>query len=172
MFRRMLRAARLDPMLYAEVKDDPAATVQAGAILLLVSIALALPGVSTYLSDRNPVLVFLWSLLFNFTGWMLFALLAYLPMHYLVRREEGFLVYLRSVGFAQAPGVFNMLLSLGEFWALLANTIVLLWILACVIIAYSQTMRVSILAMFPLAVMGMFLGVLVRDMYSRILLGT
>lgn len=172
MFRRVLRAARFDPKLYAEVKDDPGATLQAGAVVLLVSIALALPGVSTYLSDRNPVLVFLWSLLFNFTGWLVFALLAYLPMRYLVRREESFLVYLRAVGFAQAPGVFNMLLSLGEFWALLTNTIVLLWILVCVIIAYRQTMRASLLAIFPLAVMGMFLGLNIRDVYSRILLGT
>ncbi|MBI4339306.1 MAG: hypothetical protein HY680_05070 [Chloroflexi bacterium] len=169
MFRRFLRALQFDRSLYQELQDDPAAIVQAVGIMMLVSLALAAPGITVYQVGRNPVLVILWSLAFNLTQWFVFSLLGYLPSRYLIKRGVTFGSFLRIVGFALAPGVFSVFLSLGGgAVALLFNAMVILWVLVGIIVAYLRVMGVSILAAFPMAVMGMFVAYNLQDLYTWI----
>ena len=162
MFRKIFRALKLDPSLYREVSNDRTATIQAVGILVLVSISLGLPGISEWV-DKSTVAVFSWSFLYVFSSWVIFSLLGFLPGRYLVKRELTVGSMLRVIGFANTPGIFYILLVFEGFASLLFNTVILLWLVACLLIAFHQTLRVSFLATFPMTVAGVFVTIGVRN---------
>jgi hypothetical protein len=55
-----------------------------------------------------------------------------------------------------------MLLVFGPFMALLVNSVIMLWLIACLLMAFHQTLRVSFLATFPMTVAGVFIAENVR----------
>ena len=103
---RMIRAARLDPRLYAEVEADATATGQAASIVLLAAFA---GGINF---PNAPFLILFGGLLAALVGWLLFAYVIYLIGAKLLPEpgtKADFGALLRAMGFANAPGVVKLL---------------------------------------------------------------
>ena len=171
MFRNIFRAIRLDPSFYLQVSNDRAATIQAVGILVLVAISLALSGIAEWASDKSNAAVFAYSFLNIFSYWVILSVLGFLPGRYLVKRELTFGSMLRVIAFANTPRLFYMLLVLGPLAALLVNTVIMLWVIACLLMAFHQTLRVSFLATFPMTVAGVFIAENVRILLYNHFLG-
>ncbi|MCH8084634.1 MAG: YIP1 family protein [Myxococcales bacterium] len=103
---RMIRAARLDPRLYAEVEADETTIGQAASVVLLAAFAggISLPGA--------PVAILFGRLLLALAAWLLSAYMIYLVGAKLLpepKTKADFGALLRATGFANAPGVVNLL---------------------------------------------------------------
>ena len=103
---RMIRAARLDPRLYAEVQADETTIGQAASVVLLAAFAggINFPGA--------PLLILFGGLLAALVGWLLFAYVIYLIGAKLLPEpgtKADFGALLRVMGFANAPGVVKLL---------------------------------------------------------------
>jgi len=103
---RMIRAARLDPELYAEVEADETSVGQAASVVLLATFAggIHLPGA--------PFAMLTIGLLAALLGWLVFAYVIYLVGAKMLPEpgtNANFGALLRAVGFANAPGVVKLL---------------------------------------------------------------
>jgi hypothetical protein len=139
---RMLRAARLDPELYHEVRRDSRAGEQALYVVLLVAAAMlvgaaATGGVWTIL---NFPLIFM--LVVNLVGgWLFWAVIAVL----VAGRFHGRADYeelIRATGFAHAPGVLLVLTALPGLGGPL-SVIVWLWMTVASVFAVRESMGFS-----------------------------
>jgi hypothetical protein len=100
----MIRAARLEADLYAEVEADQGATRQAAAVVFLASVA---GGIS---SGAQPFEVILGALL-GLGGWYLFSYVVFWVGARLLPEpstDTNFMAILRAVGFANAPGILQL----------------------------------------------------------------
>ena len=147
---RMVRAARLDPTLYDEVKSDPAARSQAVAVVLIGGMANGLgSGIAAllYLEDANvsDFLVYAFGGLgLSIVGWLAWSVLSYLLGTTVLRTAETPSVtlggLLRTIGFASSPRV----LACFAFVPVLSVFIVigvLIWVLVAAVIAVRQAMN-------------------------------
>lgn len=101
---RMIRAARLEPALYAEVQADQGATGQAAAVVLLSALA---GGVG---SLGAPFQILLGGAL-AIAGWYLFSYIIFLVGVRLLpepKTRSNFPALLRAIGFANAPGLVRL----------------------------------------------------------------
>jgi len=106
LIRRMIRAARLDPQLYAEVEADESSVGQAASVIILSALAGAvnLPGAPLAFLSLELVAALL--------GWLLFAYAIFLLGAKLLPEpttNANFGALLRALGFANAPGVVKLL---------------------------------------------------------------
>ncbi|GEM_PF-5594912 len=182
MLRRVFKSFYFDPHIYEEVKGDPKALVEAFLIVLFVSIAwgmVAAYGVPAYAAQPNAAATFLVSFLFNFEAWLVLSALVYLPLRYLLKREESFFSIMRVVGYAEGPWLLLIMLlfviprepgDFGEYLYALWNTVLMVWVTAGLTVAYHRTLRSSLLSAFPLAIMGVFLTLMLRDLLKGLLL--
>jgi hypothetical protein len=102
---RMIRAAKLDPRLYAEVEADDSATGQAAAVVVLAALAggINFPG--------EPGQILLGGIL-ALASWYLFSFVIYWVGGRLLpepQTKANFKAILRAIGFANAPGVLRLL---------------------------------------------------------------
>ncbi len=128
---RMIRAARLDPRLYAEVEADVTATGQAASIVLLAAFA---GGINF---PNAPFLILFGGLLAALVGWLLFAYVIYLIGAKLLPEPEtkaDFGALLRAMGFANAPGVVKLLGIIPEL-RLLVFFVAMVWVLVATVTA-------------------------------------
>jgi hypothetical protein len=128
---RMIRAARLDPKLYAEVEADETTIGQAVSVVLLSAFAggIALPGA--------PFAILFGSLLAALAGWLLFAYVIYLIGVKLLPEPEtkaNFGALLRAMGFANAPGVLKLLGIVPEL-RMLVFFVAMVWVLVATVTA-------------------------------------
>jgi hypothetical protein len=128
---RMIRAARLDPRLYAEVQADETTIGQAASIVLLAAFAggINYPGA--------PFLVLFGGLLAALIGWVLFAYVIYLIGTKLLpepQTKANFGALLRVMGFANAPGVVKLLGIVPELRALVFF-VAMVWVLVATVTA-------------------------------------
>jgi hypothetical protein len=169
---RMLRAARLDVQLYEEVEADTTATTQALLVVVLVSVA---SGIGSALSatmagpGANPVGGLISGIISALIGWAVWSYVIYLVG---TRAFGGTATYgevLRTLGFAESPGVLAILgfiPVLGGIIAFIAG----IWVLVASFIATRQalditngktvgTIVVAIIALvIVLAIVGIILG--------------
>ncbi|MBI4200515.1 MAG: hypothetical protein HY535_08615 [Chloroflexi bacterium] len=172
MLVRLLRALRLDGGVYQEVKDDPQATFQALSVLLMGSLSLTLAGLVRLVPLRSPaggLQLFAWSLASALAGWVAMGLLAY-GVGRGLRRPASLLSLLRTLGFAQAPGLLYGLLAVPgvEVWV---NAGVLLWMLLGMAVGLRQALVVSRVPAFFMAAAGLLVAVGVRDLLRGAVLG-
>ena len=128
---RMIRAARLDPRLYAEVEADATATGQAASIVLLAAFA---GGINF---PSAPFLILFGGLLAALVGWLLFAYVIYLIGVKLLPEPEtkaDFGALLRAMGFANAPGVVKLLGIVPEL-RVLVFFVAMVWVLVATVTA-------------------------------------
>ena len=128
---RMIRAARLDPRLYAEVQADETTIGQAASIVLLAAFAggINYPGA--------PFLILFGGLLAALIGWVLFAYVIYLIGTKLLpepQTKANFGALLRAMGFANAPGVVKLLGIVPELRALVFF-VAMVWVLVATVTA-------------------------------------
>jgi len=103
---RMIRAARLDPRLYAEVEADKSSFGQAATIVVLAAFA---EGINF---PDAPLAILFARLLAALVAWLLSAGVIYLIGAKLLPEpgtKADFGALLRAMGFANAPGVVNLL---------------------------------------------------------------
>ncbi len=128
---RMIRAAQLDPRLYAEVEADKTATLQAASVVLLAAFAggINFPGA--------PFAILFGGLLAALIGWLLFAYVIYLIGAKLLPEpatKADFGALLRAMGFANAPGVVKLLGIIPEL-RLLVFFVAMVWVLVATVTA-------------------------------------
>ena len=153
---RMIAAATLDVSLYEEVEADSSATGQAALVVALAAIASAIGS-----AKEGPIGALIGSLL----GWAIWAGVTYLIGKAVFKGTATWGELLRTLGFAQAPALLNVL----GFIPLLGGLIKLLigiWVLIAGIIAIRQALDIStgkavvtaILGWLALMVMVLVLG--------------
>ncbi len=131
---RMVGAALLDVSTYEEVESDSSATTQAAIVVVLVAACRAIgtwggPGM---IAGAVTALV----------GWLLWAGITYFIGTRLFDGQATWGELLRTIGFAQAPGVL-FLLGLLPFLRGLLGFALLIWLLAAGIVAIRQALDVT-----------------------------
>ena len=148
-WRRMIRAARIDINLYEEVEHESQATGQAFIVVLLVALATGIGTGLSYAMDGEVSFPFIRGLLVGLGtgigGWLLWSLFAYWLGTTLFRGPETEATYgqlLRTLGFANTPGllrVFAFIPFLGGVIAFVA----FVWSLVAGVIAVRQALDFS-----------------------------
>ncbi|HEX8360485.1 MAG TPA: YIP1 family protein [Longimicrobium sp.] len=133
---RAIGAARLDIATYEEVEADRSATGQAAVVVAVAAIASAIG------SYHEGSLGMIGGLVIAIVGWLVWSGVTYLigTMFFGGTADWGEL--LRTLGFAQAPGVFYVL-GIIPFLGVLAKFVVAIWLLVAGIVAIRQALDVS-----------------------------
>ena len=135
-FYRIYRAIKIDIDLYEEVEKDKSATVQAGIVVVLSSLAAGVGalqlGVSNFLLAPIMSLLswYVWAYVIYFVGVKLFGG----PK---TKSNHGEL--LRTIGFSSAPGLIRIF---GVTPDLMTVTFIgsALWMLACMVVAVKSAL--------------------------------
>lgn len=133
MVDRMMGAARLDPAIYEEVESDYSATGQAALVVILVAIAAAIGGAGE--GGRG---VF-GGVIVAVVGWLVWAGITYLIGDKLFGGTATWGELLRTIGFAQSPGVL-LVLAIIPVLGWLVQAVVGIWMLIAGIIAIRQAL--------------------------------
>ena len=170
MLGRMLGAARLNVQTYEDVEHDSGATMQALLVVILVSIA-SVVGQIIGASDDGIIWAIVIGVIRGVVSWALWALFTWLIGSTILKTEQteadwGQLA--RGTGFAQTPGLFNVLLFIPILGGII-YLIALIWTIVCMVVAvrqsldYSSTWRaffVILLALIPVAILNVIVLVL------------
>ena len=134
--QRMIGAAMLNVATYEEVEADRTATTQAAIVVAIVAAATAIGAIG---EGTGGIIA---GLLSAFFGWLVWSALTYLVGTKLFGGTADMGEMLRTIGFAQAPGVLNVL-GIIPFLGGLVRFAVSIWILVAVVIAIRQALDFS-----------------------------
>jgi hypothetical protein len=134
--QRMLGAATLNIDTYEEVEHDTTATAQAAAVVVLVAMA------SSVGAARTGGASFIFLPMLQIVGWLIWAGVTYLIGDKLLGGTATWGELLRTLGFAQSPGMLYVLAVLPGIggWV---RFVVGLWVLVAGIIAIRQALDFS-----------------------------
>jgi hypothetical protein len=130
---RMKGAALLDVHVYEEVEADQSATTQAAGVVAVVAVAQAIGGAG---SGGNGIVL---GIIGAVAGWLIWAGITYLIGDKLLGGTATWGELLRTIGFAQAPGVLYVL-GIIPLLGGLVGLAVSIWILIAGIIAIRQAL--------------------------------
>jgi hypothetical protein len=136
LIRRMKGAALLDVGVYEEVEADQTATTQAAIVVAIVAVAQAIGAAGE--GGRGII----GGLLAAVVGWLLWAGITYLIGDKVLGGTATWGELLRTIGFAQAPGVFY-LLAIIPILGGLVRIVVSIWVLIAGIVAIRQALDFS-----------------------------
>lgn len=156
---RMKGAAMLDVHTYEEVEADRGATGQAFVVVVIVAICAAIGGIGR---DGAGIIV---GPIMAIVGWLLWAGVTMVVGTKLFGGTADWGELLRTLGFAQSPGVFA-LLAIIPFLGVLVLFVVGIWQLVAGVIAIRQALDFStgkavmtaIVAWLVVMVVGAILG--------------
>jgi len=134
---RIMGAARLDVATYEEVEHDQAATGQAAAVVVLASVAAGI-GLSQTQGGGGLILSAMGSLV----AWLAWAFTTYLVGTRILPgpdTEADVGQMLRTLGFANSPGLLNIL-AIVPGVGVLVPLIVFFWNLAAMVVAVRQAL--------------------------------
>lgn len=159
LIRRMKGAALLDVSVYEEVEADQTATTQAAIVVAIVAVAQAIGGAGE--GGRGII----GGLLAAVVGWLLWAGITYLIGDKVLGGTATWGELLRTIGFAQSPGVFYLLAFIPILGGLV-RIAVSLWVLVAGIVAIRQALDFStgkavltaVLGWLAVAIPAMLLG--------------
>ena len=130
LFNRIFRAIKIDVDLYEEVERDKSATIQAGLVVVLSSMAAGVGALQLGASN------FLLAPIFSLISWYVWAYIIYFVGVKLfpeknTKSNHGEL--LRTIGFSSAPGLLRVF---GVTPDLMAVTFIgsAFWMLACMVV--------------------------------------
>ena len=136
LFDRIFRAIKIDVELYEEVERDKSATIQAGLVVVLSSMAAGVGALQ--LGSSN----FLLAPIFSLISWYVWAYIIYFVGVKLfpeknTKSNHGEL--LRTIGFSSAPGLLRVF---GVTPDLMAVTFIgsAFWMLACMVVAVKSAL--------------------------------
>jgi hypothetical protein len=130
---RMIGAATLDIQTYEEVEADSTATPQAAAVVAMVAVAsgIGVAGDGLWAAMMAPVAALV--------GWLVWAGVTYLIGDKILGGTASWGELLRTLGFAQSPGVLYLLAILPLVGGVI-RLILPFWMLAAGIIAIRQAL--------------------------------
>lgn len=147
MVARMKSAAMLDINTYEEVEADRTATGQAAGVVVVVAIAQAIGAAG----QGGPGII--GGAIGALGAWLIWAGVTYLIGDKLLGGTATWGELLRTLGFAQAPGVLNVL-NLIPIIGWLVRPIVAIWVLIAGIIAIRQALDFGTGKAIATAIMG------------------
>lgn len=175
MIKRMARVMIFDGRLYEDVREGQTATLEALAVVLLGGMSIALGLILGVASDNDLAgrgVVLFRSLSAAIAGWIAVSLLG-MVIGRLVRRETVLTHMLRTVGYANAPGIFTIVIvvaSSNQSFALMLNALILGW----TVLAMSQAISRSIDMPFSVGLWAGLVGILImvqiRNVFTSVLL--
>lgn len=136
MIDRMRGAALLDVPTYEEVEADGTATSQAGTVVAIVAVASA---IGSYAGGAGAIVG---ALVTSLIGWLIWAGVTYLIGDKLLGGTATWGELLRTLGFAQAPGVLFVLGIIPGLGGVI-RTVVSIWILITGVVAIRQALDFS-----------------------------
>lgn len=151
MIDRMIGASRLNPRVYEELEADTAATMQAALVVVLVGL---LAGLGTALGlvlfdpdvlagiPGGAIGIILIQVISALIGWGVWALITYVVGTAIFEGTADWSELLRTLGFAQSPGVLNFLSFIPILGGLIA-ALVWLWQLFAGLIGVRQALDFS-----------------------------
>jgi hypothetical protein len=131
--QRMLGAATLDINTYEEVEADETATMQAAAVVAMVAVASAIGGAG---GGATSILV---APIAQIIGWLIWAAVTYIIGDKLFGGTATWGELLRTLGFAQAPGLLYVIAILPILGGMV-RLVVGIWMLVAGIIAIRQAL--------------------------------
>ncbi len=150
-FSRLIRVARLDASIYAELKDDQTTTWQAVIIVVAVALSHAILGVVfATRGNWNVLRSIIPSLQSEIIFWLVRATVMYLIGAHIFKSPVTYGAVLRTLGFAALPGVLYALgfISDAILW------ISWLWRIATIVIATRQVFRLGLGESIALVAVG------------------
>ncbi len=175
MIKRMARVLKFDGSAYEEALESDTATLEALAIVLLGGISIAMGVILGAASENNLEgrgLILLRSLSAAIAGWMAVSLLA-LGIGRLVRRKTTLTQTLRTVGYANAPGIFTIVIvvaSVNQSFALMLNALILGWIVLAISQAVSRSIDMPFSVGLWTGLVGILIMVAIRNVFTSALL--
>jgi hypothetical protein len=142
---RMMRAARLDSQVYEEVEHDQSATSQALTVVIIVAVANGIGQALAQTMSRDggsAVGGFIAGIVAALVGWALWSGIAYLIGTRVFGGTATYGELLRTIGFANAPGVLNILAFVPILGGIV-GFVVGLWILAATVVAMRQALDID-----------------------------
>lgn len=136
MTQRMMGAAKLESAVYEDVEADTSATSQAAIVVGIVGIASAIGAAGGGIGAAVG------SLIAAFLGWLAWAGITYLIGDKVFGGTATWGELLRTLGFAQSPGVLYILGFVPVLGTLL-RFVVGIWILVAGVIAIRQALDFS-----------------------------
>ena len=136
MTERMLGAARLDVATYEEVEHDASATGQAAVVVAIVAVASAIGAIGG--DGAGPIGALIGAVI----GWLVWAGITYLIGDKLLGGTASWGELLRTLGFAQSPGVL-FVLGIVPLLGGIVRAVVGIWILIAGVIAIRQALDFS-----------------------------
>ena len=176
MLSRMLGACRLSVDTFEDVEHDRSATLQALAVVVIVSIASIVGSIvyellDTTTDDPEIVLALVRGIVLGVASWAVWALLTWMIGSTILKTKEtdadwGQLA--RSIGFAQSPGILNVFAFIPVV-GIYIPLVTLIWRFAAMVVAvrqsldYTSTLRaffVILIAFIPVAFINAIIFVL------------
>ncbi len=155
--QRMVGAALLDVNVYEEVEADSSATVQAAGVVALAAVASAIGS----WGDDNA----LGGLVGALVGWAVWAAVTYFIGATIFKGTATWGELLRTLGFAQAPGLLSIV-GLIPLLGALARFIIFIWILVAGVIAIRQALDISTGKAVAVAVLGWLALMIVMAVFA------
>jgi hypothetical protein len=154
--QRMIAAATLDVSLYEEVEADGTATGQAALVVVLAAIAAAIGSLG-----ENAIGGLIGALI----GWAIWAGVTYFIGATLFKGTASWGELLRTLGFAQAPGLLYVVGIIPVLGAI-AKLIIGIWVLVAGIIAIRQALDISTGKAVATALLGWLLLMILMAVFA------
>lgn len=175
MIKRIARVLIFDGRLYEDVREGQTATLEALAVVLLGGMSIALGLILGVASDNELAgrgVIMLRSLSAAIVGWMAVSLLA-MGIGRLLRRKTTLTHTLRTVGYANAPGIFTIVIvvaSVNQSFALMLNALILGWIVLAISQAVSRSIDMPFSVGLWTGLVGILIMVAIRNVFTSALL--
>ena len=134
---RVIGAMRLQPSTFEEVEHDASATSQAAMVVAAVAVAGIIASIR-YITIPTAIML----VVFQLIGWVVGSFVVLLVGTKLFpgkNTEADLGQMLRTMGFAQSAGLFNVL-GIIPFLGWLIRLVVAIWILVAMVIAVKQAL--------------------------------
>jgi hypothetical protein len=154
---RMIAAARLDATVYEEVEADASATAPAAGVVALAAIGSAIGS----WQSGDPLGGLIGALL----GWAIWAAVTYFIGRVVFKGTATWGELLRTLGFAQAPGMLYVV-GLIPVIGTLAKIIIGCWVLVAGIIAIRQALDISTGKAVAVAILGWLLLMILMAVFG------
>lgn len=163
MIERMIRAAKLDASLYEEVEKDTNATSQALMVVIIVSIAGGIGALLAQAIAGRGIGLMLMALIAGVIGGVVFwAIWSFLVYWIGTKFFGGTATYgevLRCIGFADSPGVLNVLRFIPILGGLI-SLIAMIWLIISGVIAVRQSLDITTGKAIAVAIIAGIVGVI------------
>lgn len=162
---RMMGAAMLDVSVYEEVEADQSATTQAAIVVAIVAVCAA---IGNYNQGGRGVIA---AIIAAFVSWILWSVLTYFIGTKLFNGRADIGEMLRTLGFAQAPGVIAIL-GIIPFVGRLVVFAVAIWQLVTGVIAIRQALDFDTGKAVATAVISWIIVAVITAIIFTMILGT